>query len=389
MNRRNKLDFVAAGLRLADPIAKDFVIPASSNIRTTAGVSFAARLSFENISHGYQGKATISDLSLAVEPGEVLCLLGPSGSGKTTLLRIAAGIEAQTSGRVLLNDQEIAGPRLFLPPERRGIGLMFQDFALFPHMTILDNVRFGLTALDREAARAQALHALGRVGLAHYAEKYPHVLSGGEQQRVALARALAPRPAVILMDEPFSGLDSRLKDSVRADTLAILREARATAIVVTHDAEEAMRMADRIALLRGGRLVQIGSSDDLYRRPVDIFTASFFSEVNLFQGVVQGGSVETPLGTIDARGVAEGRAVDVAVRLQGVEVNIDGAGVAARIISRRFLGVVDLFTFAVAGSDEPVRARIRADGIPQGLRDVTLSVNERDTLVFEKAATSD
>jgi iron(III) transport system ATP-binding protein len=352
-------------------------------------VSFAARLSFENISHSYHGKATISGLSLAVEPGEVLCLLGPSGSGKTTLLRIAAGIEAQTSGRVLLNDQEIAGPGLFLPPERRGIGLMFQDFALFPHMTILDNVRFGLTALDREAARAQALHALGRVGLAHYAEKYPHVLSGGEQQRVALARALAPRPAVILMDEPFSGLDSRLKDSVRADTLAILREARATAIVVTHDAEEAMRMADRIALLRGGRLVQIGSSDDLYRRPFDIFTASFFSEVNLFQGVVQGGSVETPLGPIDARGVAEGRAVDVAVRLQGVEVHTDGAGVAARIISRRFLGVVDLFTFAVAGSDEPVRARIRADGIPQGLRDVTLSVNERDTLVFEKAATSD
>jgi iron(III) transport system ATP-binding protein len=266
---------------------------------------------------------------------------------------------------------------------------MFQDFALFPHLTILDNVRFGLTALENGAARNEAMHALGRVGLTHYADKYPHVLSGGEQQRVALARALAPRPAVILMDEPFSGLDSRLKDSVRADTLAILREARATAIVVTHDAEEAMRMSDRIALLRGGKLVQVGSSDDLYRRPVDIFATSFFSEVNLFEGMVSDGRVQTPLGHFSASGIADGKLVDVAIRLQGVRVETDGAGVPARVISRRFLGVVDLFTFAVAGCDEPVRARIRADGIPQGLRDVALSVNERDTLVFEKAAISD
>lgn len=319
----------------------------------------------------------------------MLCLLGPSGSGKTTLLRIAAGIEAQSSGLVLLNDSEIAGPNTFLPPEKRGIGLMFQDFALFPHMTILDNVRFGLTALDRDTSRREAMQALERVGLTHYADKYPHVLSGGEQQRVALARALAPRPTVMLMDEPFSGLDSRLKDSVRADTLAILREARATAIVVTHDAEEAMRMADRIALLRGGRLVQVGSSDDIYRRPVDIFATAFFSEINLFAGVAAGGMVEIPLGRFPAPGMADGSKVDVAIRLQGVKLDANGSGVPARILSRRFLGTVDLFTFAVASCDQPVRARIRADDIPQGLRDVTLSINERDTLVFEKAAISD
>jgi iron(III) transport system ATP-binding protein len=176
---------------------------------------------------------------------------------------------------------------------------------------------------------------------------------------------------------------------VRADTLAILREARATAIVVTHDAEEAMRMSDRIALLRDGKLVQVGSSDDLYRRPVDIFATSFFSEVNLFEGVAHGGMVETPLGRFPANGISDGQSVDVAIRLQGVRVETDGSGVPARIISRRFLGVVDLFTFAVAGCEEPVRARIRADGIPQGLRDVALSVNERDTLVFEKAIISD
>jgi iron(III) transport system ATP-binding protein len=357
--------------------------------RRTAGVTFAARLTFENIAHSYHGKPTIENLSLTIEPGEILCLLGPSGSGKTTLLRIAAGIEAQSAGRVLLNDREIAGPSLFLPPEKRGIGLMFQDFALFPHMTILDNVRYGLTAMPKEEARKEAMSALERVGLARYAEKYPHALSGGEQQRVALARALAPRPAVLLMDEPFSGLDSRLKDSIRSDTLAILREARATAIVVTHDAEEAMRMADRIALLKDGRLVQLGNSEDLYRRPRDIFAASFFSEINLFDAIVKDGQVDTPLGTFSAGGLAEGTAASVAVRLPGVAVLEAGGEIPARVVSRRFLGVVDMFTLAVPGAEEPVRARMRADLVPPGLREVTLSVNERDTLVFEKATGND
>ncbi|MFA7415293.1 MAG: ABC transporter ATP-binding protein [Rhizobium sp.] len=362
----------------------DTVIAPRGNARRTAGVTFAARLSFESIRHSYHGKETIRGVTLAAEPGEVLCLLGPSGSGKTTLLRIAAGIEAQTSGRLLLNEREVAGPNGFVPPEQRGIGLMFQDFALFPHMNVLDNVRFGLTALPAREARAEAMVALERVGLAHYAEKYPHVLSGGEQQRVALARALAPRPGVLLMDEPFSGLDSRLKDTIRADTLAILRETRATAVVVTHDAEEAMRMADRIALLRDGRLVQVGTSDDLYRRPKDLFAAAFFSEINEFNGIVRNGLVETPLGVAVAGGIAEGRAVSIAVRLSGVNVLEDGGSIPARIVSRRFLGVVEMLTLAIPGREQPIRARIRADQLRAGLRDVTLEVDRQDILVFEK-----
>ncbi len=354
--------------------------------KLTAGVTFAARLVFDDIHHDYQGKETIRGVSLTAEPGEVLCLLGPSGSGKTTLLRIAAGIEAQRSGRVLINEREVAGPNLFLPPEKRGIGLMFQDFALFPHMTILDNVCFGLTAMPRAEAVSEGMAALERVDLVHYARSYPHVLSGGEQQRVALARALAPRPGVLLMDEPFSGLDSRLKDTIRADTLNILRETRATAIVVTHDAEEAMRMADRIALLRDGRLVQTGTSDDLYRRPSDLFTAAFFSEINEFAGRVENGRVETPFGPVDGRGIAEGREVSVAVRLSGVQIATDGGAIPARIVSRRFLGVVELLNLAIPGSERPVRARIRADLLPAGLRDVTINVHPKDILVFDKPA---
>lgn len=360
---------------------------AQEGSRVSAGVTFAARLGFENITHTFgNGSATLRGVSLAAEPGEVLCLLGPSGSGKTTLLRIAAGIEAQTTGRVLLNDREIAGPSVFLPPEQRSIGLVFQDFALFPHLTILDNVRFGLTALSREEARREAMIALSRVGLDHYAGAYPHILSGGEQQRVALARAIAPRPAVLLMDEPFSGLDSRLKDAVRAETLDILRRSRATAIVVTHDAEEAMRMGDRIALLKDGRLMQVGRAEDLYQRPIDLFVAGFFSELNVFQSRAQAGSAETPVGRTAAQGFADGQNVTVAVRMSGFDVDETSGETQARILSRRYLGVVELLDLAVQGTDTPVRARVRCGALSSQARDIFLSLRPSDVLVFETRA---
>lgn len=353
--------------------------------RVTAGVTFAARLSFEDIRHSYSsGAVTLRGITLSAEPGEVLCLLGPSGSGKTTLLRIAAGIETQSSGRVLLNEREIAGPSIFVPPEKRSIGLVFQDFALFPHLSILDNVRFGLTALSKPEGRREALIALERVGLAQYAYSFPHVLSGGEQQRVALARAMAPRPAVLLMDEPFSGLDSRLKDTVRAETLAILRQSRATAIVVTHDAEEAMRLGDRIALLREGLLVQAGTAEELYERPVDLFTAGFFSELNIFQARAGSGVVETPLGRLAAPGFAEGTPVDVAIRLSGFDVSETDGALQARVLSRRFLGVVELLELAVPGIETPVRARVRIGELSSRKRDIWVTVRPRDVLVFER-----
>lgn len=352
-------------------------------ISVPVGVSFAARLSFENISHAYPGGTqTLDDLSLSAEPGEVLCLLGPSGSGKTTLLRIAAGIEAQTRGRVLLNDREIAGPSVFVPPEKRSIGLVFQDFALFPHLTILDNVRFGLTALTREEAEHEAMIALSRVGLQPYANAYPHVLSGGEQQRVALARALAPRPAVLLMDEPFSGLDSRLKDTVRAETLAILQQSRATSVIVTHDAEEAMRLGDRIALLQNGRLVQVGPGEELYQRPANLFVAGFFSELNVLDAKVVKGMAVTPLGSFAAPGFREGAPVSVAIRLSGIEVQREG--IEARVLSRRFLGVVEMLHLAVPGVDRPIRARVRCGSLAPKKLDIHLTIRESDVLVFER-----
>lgn len=350
----------------------------------TAGVSFAARLGFENIHHRFSdGNETLRGLTLSVEPGEVLCLLGPSGSGKSTLLRIAVGIEPQTSGRVLLNDREIAGPDVFLPPEARSIGMVFQDFALFPHLDILENVRFGLTALSVAEGRKQGMIALERVGLAHLARAYPHMLSGGEQQRVALARALAPRPAVLLLDEPFSGLDSRLKDSVRSETLEILRRSRATAIVVTHDAEEAMRMGDRIALIRNGKLEQVGRSRDLFLRPVSLFAAGFFSELNIFHAKVAGNMAHTPLGVFSAPGMADGDDVTVAVRTTGLDLSEKTGNVPAKIISRHYLGIVEMLELALQGCEQPLRARIRCGVVPEGVGDIWLTPRPADVLVFE------
>ncbi len=351
---------------------------------TAAGVSFAARLGFEDVHHRFPGGAeTLRGVTLSAEPGEVLCLLGPSGSGKTTLLRIASGIEPQTAGRVLLNDREIAGPSVFLEPEKRSIGLVFQDFALFPHLSILDNVRFGLTALSRQESRTQGMVALERVGLGHYADKFPHALSGGEQQRVALARALAPRPGVLLLDEPFSGLDSRLKDSVRAETLKILRQSRATAVVVTHDAEEAMRMGDRIALLKGGRLVQVGRAQDLYLKPADLFAAGFFSELNVFEGRVREGRVETSLGPIAAEGMTDGTQATVAIRTTGFDLDERAGSVQARILTRHYLGVVEMLELALSGHETPVRARVRCGIVPDGIREIWLTPRTSDVLVFE------
>lgn len=353
--------------------------------RPKAAATIAGQLSFVDIHHAYDGMTSLDGVSLEIAPGETVCLLGHSGCGKTTLLRVAAGIERQTAGVVRINNRDVAGPGVFLPPEARGVGLMFQDFALFPHMTILANVMFGLASLKSADAEREALAALDRVGLLHYAGDYPHALSGGEQQRVALARAIAPRPAVLMMDEPFSGLDKRLRDSVRDETFAVLKETRATTIIVTHDPEEAMRMSDRIALMRRGKLVQVGTTDELYLHPRDLFAARFFSEINEIEAIAVGGRVETPLGAFAAPADRQDGPVDIAVRFQGVELGALGDGVPGRVVWRRFLGEVDLVEVAVQGLDQTLKARVRGRSAPPPGSDVGVRLDPEDVLVFAKS----
>ncbi|WP_349367551.1 ABC transporter ATP-binding protein [Salinarimonas sp.] len=350
--------------------------------RGTAGASIPAQVAFEDVHVDYGVTRALDGVTLCVEPGELVCLLGHSGCGKTTLLRVAAGIERPTAGRVLLDGQEVSGEARFVPPEARGVGLMFQDYALFPHMSILDNVLFGLKGLAKPDALASAKRALSRVGLERLMNEFPHVLSGGEQQRVALARAIAPRPGVLLMDEPFSNLDRRLRDSIREETVAILRETGATTIVVTHDPEEAMRIADRIVLMRSGRIVQEGPAETIYRRPADLFAARFFCDFNEVEGVVTRGRVETPLGHFAAPGIADGEAAIVCVRPQAIRLRAPGFCIPGRVTARRFLGEVDLVHVVVQGLDAPLQARSREAYRPDAGQDVGIDVDPAEVLVF-------
>jgi iron(III) transport system ATP-binding protein len=353
--------------------------------RRRAAATIASRLTLEKVGRRFGRVTALENIDLDVGPGEIVSLLGHSGCGKTTLLRIAAGVDVPSAGRVLVDRREVASSTIFVQPEDRSIGLMFQDYALFPHLTIVKNVMFGLTALERRARLQEARAALARVGLEHLAESYPHEASGGEQQRVALARAIVPRPGILLMDEPFSGLDSRLRDSVRADTMSVLRETGATAVVVTHDPEEAMRMSDRIVLMRGGRIVQHGSAEDMYDRPQSLFVARFFSHLNEVAGQVESGRAITPLGAFSAAGHTEGRAVVVAIRPQGVRLTPGAdpqAGAPGRVISRHFLGEIDLFDVAVEGRDTYLLAKARAGGGLVPGAEVRVGFDPRDVLVF-------
>jgi iron(III) transport system ATP-binding protein len=347
-----------------------------------AAATFAARLTFEAIERRYDDAEALSGISLDIAPGEVVCLLGPSGCGKTTLLRIAAGIEKPSAGRVLINDREVAGPSRFVPPEQRNVGLMFQDFALFPHLCILDNVAFGLSGLPRAQAEREAMAALARVGLARAAADFPHILSGGEQQRVALARAIVPRPAVMLMDEPFSGLDVQLRDQLQAETLGLLRETRATSMIVTHDPEEAMRLADRVAVMRRGRLVQAGRAEELYRNPADLFVARLFSEINEVTYRVLGGRITTPLGVFSAASLTEGEKAILCVRQRAISLRPAGQGIAARVLHVRFLGDVAQLEIGAAGFEQPLKARCLEAIAPERGTEISIAVDPNSVLVF-------
>jgi iron(III) transport system ATP-binding protein len=328
--------------------------------RGSAGATFAGLLEFVDISKEF-GKTP------AVK----------------SVLRIAAGIEKPDSGRLLFDGQEMAGPGRFVPPEKRNIGLMFQDFALFPHLSILDNVAFGLKNLKKDEARTIALHALERVGLARYAASYPHHLSGGEQQRVALARAVVPRPQVMLMDEPFSGLDQRLRESVRAETLALLRETRASCLLVTHDPVEAMGLADRIFLMRQGHLIQAGTPEELYRNPADAAAARFFSDTNEIKGKITRGEVETRLGSFPApKGAGSGEAL-VMVRPQGITTAPGGDGVEGLVTETRFQGDDVRCTVLIQGIDEPLTALIDSRWAPVKGRTAWFKIDPQHVFVFE------
>jgi iron(III) transport system ATP-binding protein len=295
----------------------------------------------DNISKRFGPVRAVDGVSLEVHRGELVAVLGPSGCGKTTLLRLIAGFERPDGGSVRAGDELVAGNGSWVPPERRRVGMVFQDYALFPHLTVERNIAFGLEREPRERRELLTRTTLELVGLQHKSGRYPHELSGGERQRVALARALAPEPEVVLLDEPFSNLDASLRAGLRREVELILRDAEATALLVTHDQEEALSLGDRLAVMRDGRIVQCGAPEDVYLKPADRWSAQFVGEVNVLSGVVRAGGVETWLGLFDSpagsRLGSPGGSTHVAVRPEQLELREDSGG-NAEVTDREFRG---------------------------------------------------
>jgi len=354
------------------------------------------RLEIRNLRRSFEGRAVVDDVSLTIMPGQVTCLLGPSGCGKSTTLRMIAGVEIQDSGTIHVDGNLICDTVFRIPPERREIGLMFQDFALFPHLSVADNVGYGLRG-TRAAERARIGELLDRVDLTRFIDGYPHQLSGGEQQRVALARALAPKPRIMLMDEPFSGLDNRLRDGIRDETLAILKEEDTAVLLVTHEPDEAMRMADEIALMRDGKIVQQGAPYNVYTRPLDRAAVSFFSDANVVRADVSGALAHTAFGRFLAPGFPDGTAVDIVFRPQHVRIDFDRAGKgplptavdgtpARAVVQRaRFMGNESLIEFRMDHDGTVLKATVPNVFMPSAGTVMWLTIRRDRCFVFSAA----
>jgi iron(III) transport system ATP-binding protein/putative spermidine/putrescine transport system ATP-binding protein/spermidine/putrescine transport system ATP-binding protein len=335
-------------------------------------------LRLDSLTKRFGDTTAVADLSLEVRDGEFLSLLGPSGCGKTTTLRMIAGFERPTSGRILLDDRDVTP----LDPRRRGMGMVFQSYALFPHLDVFENVAFGLKTRRVPSAEipARVERALERVDLAGYSRRSVQALSGGQQQRVALARALAPEPPVLLLDEPLSNLDAALRERTRAELRAVLKQVGITSIFVTHDQEEAFELSDRIAVLEGGRLQQVGVPDELYREPANAFVAAFVGRANFLPGrlIAASGGVATceiagraSWAVRSADGLSSGP-VSVMVRPESLVLSPAGSGapdrLPARVLDRRFAGAVTYYRLEAEGVGQLLAAIAGIDpGLPEAV----------------------
>jgi len=266
----------------------------------------------ENVSHSYGGECALEDVSLTVESGEIVCLFGPSGCGKTTLLRLIAGFEQVQNGRIILDGKLVAEPTRVTAPEERPVGIVFQDFALFPHMSVAKNIAFGLNSFPARHKDRLIEEQLEAVNLMEHAAKYPHQLSGGQQQRIALARAFVRQPLAMLLDEPFASLDITMRRQLRVTVRAMLKRNNAAALLVTHDPEEALALGDKIAVMKDGCIVEIGSPFSLYNNPESPEGALVFPEAQKFEGVVEGGQFQSAFGTFDVEAAGNGRCIAIA-----------------------------------------------------------------------------
>ena len=361
-----------------EPVRSPAAMATREHLSAAAGAGLGLQLS--RVSHAFGRTQVVREVSLSVGRGELVCLLGPSGCGKTTLLRLAAGLERLQNGRIEVGGTIVADADAGVsrPPEARRVGLMFQDYALFPHLTVAENVRFGIPSTA--AGKAWTRQALARAGLAPYAHAYPHTLSGGQQQRCALLRALAPHPALLLLDEPFSGLDVGLRAQVRAETAAFLRETAISTLIVTHDPEEAMLLADRLVLMREGEIIQQGTPKEIYLAPADPFVAELFGPLNRWLGRVIAGEVDTPVGRFRADALDDGSPALVLIRPEAIL--IDPHGGDATVVDSRLLGSFSALTLVTAAGDWQLKALVAGVYLPPPGTRVGVGADPARTFVF-------
>jgi iron(III) transport system ATP-binding protein len=324
--------------------------------RATSGATGEPVLELDGLTREFGPEAAVADLSLSVREGELLTLLGPSGCGKTTTLRLVAGLDRPTVGTVTIGGETVAGNGRFVPPEQRDVGLVFQNFALFPHLNVAENIAFGLRGTDRGEERVAEL--LDLVDLREHRKKMPSQLSGGQQQRVALARSLAPEPDVLLLDEPFSNLDVRLRVEMRQEVREILKAAGVTAVSVTHDQEEALSISDRVAIMNDGRIEQVGQPEVVFENPESRFVASFLGRASFLMGRVRGDIVETPLGTLPTGNINgpveayDGARIDVLVRPDDLEATPTAeASADGHVVNRQYNGPAFIYRVELLGGE--------------------------------------
>lgn len=341
-------------------------------------------LELRQVSCSYEtGRPAVQDISFSAKEGEILCLLGPSGCGKTTILRAVAGFEPVRSGQIFLSGQLVSSPAVMTPTENRRIGMVFQEYALFPHLRVQDNIAFGLRQLTRSLRAARVQEMLRLTGLEGFERRYPHELSGGQQQRVALARALVQNPVVLLLDEPFSNLDPDMAGRMRQELHDLLRRTKTTTVLVTHDHDEAFAMADRIAVLNQGRLEQFDTPEMMYHMPATPFVADFVGQADFIPGTVSQGMVQTELGEFpDTLECQDGTAVVVMIRPDDIHL-VPTEGARARVISRQFRGSENLYTVSLP-SGQIVHSSQGSTSLYQAGTTVELRVLATHTVLFRR-----
>ncbi|MFO0706924.1 MAG: ABC transporter ATP-binding protein [Nitrospira sp.] len=345
-------------------------------------------LELRAVSCAYEtGRPAVRNISFAAREGEILCLLGPSGCGKTTILRAIAGFEPVRAGELFLSGRLVSNPDLTIPTEQRRVGMVFQEYALFPHLKVADNIAFGLQHLSRQERNARVQDMLQLTGLTGFDRRYPHELSGGQQQRVALARALVQNPVVLLLDEPFSNLDPDMASRMRQELHQLLRRTKTTTILVTHDHEEAFAMADRIAVLNQGILEQMDTPELIYHMPASPFVADFVGQADFIHGEIRNGMVHTELGEFpNTLSAAEGNSVVVMIRPDDIHL-APAKDAGSRIVARQFRGSENLYTVCLP-SGQFVHSSQSSTSVYQEGTAVELQVLATHTVLFPASPTN-